>query len=485
VNQYKEIIPLTNWEIVSINPANKNWNWFDLFCFWATSIQTLIGFSLFATLYLAYNLNTYVVLTGSLIAVILVYFFSNLIGKISQKYGLPFPVILRPSMGLNGARYVSLIRVVVGIFMFGVQTFFISKSISYLIRILIFNIDQSILNHVIFSLFFIGLDLVDWFSFIITLLFQYFLFTKGQIALRKIIKFSSLFVYFGLLFFLFIIVTENFDSVVSSLKLSLVFDNFVSKSNFFPIISVAGTIFAYFSILIVSFGDYSRYLSNEKELNKGNLSIIINLILFSFIGIIIVVGSDIILTKNFVQLNQLLTNPNDILGKFNNVYLTVTALIFILVSSLSTNLIANYIPSQNGFINFLPTKLSLKSSGLLILIISFLVGSFWLSFLSQSGVLSIIDTLGCFFGSIFGIVISDYYLIRNQKYQNRDIFLSSKESIYFYSNGWHLKGIYSLLIGFIFSASTIWNANLISLQPFSFIIGSFFSYIVYYLLSSK
>ena len=75
-------------------------------------------------------------------------------GKISQKYGLPFPVILRPSMGLNGARYVSLIRVIVGIFMFGVQTFFISKSISYLIRILIFNIDQSIMNNAIFSLFF-------------------------------------------------------------------------------------------------------------------------------------------------------------------------------------------------------------------------------------------------------------------------------------------------------------------------------------------
>ena len=485
MNQDKEIFPLTNWEIVSINPIKKNWRWFDLFCFWGTSIQGVIGFSLFAALYLTYNLNSFVVLSGTLIASVLVYIFSNMVGKISQKYGLPFPVILRPSIGVNGARYVSLLRVIVGIFMFGIQTFFVSKSIGYLFRIMFFNIDQSILETEIFLIFFMGMDAIDWFSFILTLFFQFILFSRGQFALRNIIKFSSLFVYFGLMFFFIIIIGENFNSVISSLSLSLVFENFLSKDNIFPVISVTGTVFAYFSILIVSFGDYSRYLSNEKELNKGNLSIIINLILFSFIGIIIVVGSDIILTKNFVQLNQLLTNPNDILGKFNNVYLTVTALIFILVSSLSTNLIANYIPSQNGFINFLPTKLSLKSSGLLILIISFLVGSFWLSFLSQSGVLSIIDTLGCFFGSIFGIVISDYYLIRNQKYQNRDIFLSSKESIYFYSNGWHLKGIYSLLIGFIFSASTIWNANLISLQPFSFIIGSFFSYIVYYLLSSK
>ena len=68
MNQDKEIFPLTNWEIVSINPIKKNWGWFDLFCFWGTSIQGVIGFSLFAALYLTYNLNSFVVLSGTLIA---------------------------------------------------------------------------------------------------------------------------------------------------------------------------------------------------------------------------------------------------------------------------------------------------------------------------------------------------------------------------------------------------------------------------------
>ena len=179
MNQYKEIIPLTNWEIVSINPANKNWNWFDIFCLWGNNIQSVIGFSLFAALYLSYNLNPFVVISGSFLAAILVYFFSNLIGKISQKYGLPFPVILRPSMGINGARYISLMRVLVGLFMFGVQTFFISKSISYLIRISLYSADQSFLEKDIFFLFFMGMDLLDWTSFILTLLIQFLLFSKG------------------------------------------------------------------------------------------------------------------------------------------------------------------------------------------------------------------------------------------------------------------------------------------------------------------
>ena len=54
-----------------------------------------------------------------------------------------------------------------------------------------------------------------------------------------------------------------------------------------------------------------------------------------------------------------------------------------------------------------------------------------------------------------------------------------------FSNGWHIKGIYSLLIGFIFAASTIWNFNLMFLQSYSWIIGAFVSSITYYLLAKK
>ena len=148
--QEKENFPLKNWEIVSVNPSKKNWTWKDIFCLWGNAAQSLIGFSLIASLYLIHDLNFIVVFLGCLIASFLVYIFANLIGKPSQKYGLPFPVILRTSMGINGARYVALLRGLVGIFMFGVQTFFISKSIGYLIRIILHSMDNSIIDHQIF-----------------------------------------------------------------------------------------------------------------------------------------------------------------------------------------------------------------------------------------------------------------------------------------------------------------------------------------------
>jgi NCS1 family nucleobase:cation symporter-1 len=485
VIQQKENFSLRNWEIVSVNPAEKNWTWKDLFCFWGNSVQNIIGFSLIASLYLVYDLNAIIVFIGTLAASLLIYFFSNLIGKPSQKHGLPFPVILRISMGVNGARYVALLRGLVGIFMFGVQTFFISKSIGYLLRIFLFKIDSNILNNEIFFTFFMGLDLIDGLSLLLTLLIQFLIFSNGINTNRLFINFSALFVYFGLILFLIIILSEHYNELLSSFKLSLNTDNAISRNNLLPLLTVTGTMFAYFSILIVNFGDFSRYVKNEKELNKGNLSLILNLLLFSFLSVFIVLGADIILVKNLIQVDKLLTNPTDIIGKFDNTFLTSIALIFILFATASTNLIANYIPSQNTLLNFLPKNLSLKSSGILIIFISFFVSLFWLPVLCQIGILSMIDTIGSFFGPIFGVIIADFYLIRDKKIINKDIFSSLSTSTYYYSNGWQIKGVYSILIGFIFSSSTIWNVNLNFLQSFSWIIGAFVSCLTYYLLASK
>ena len=52
---------LINWDLVTVNPNNKNWNWKDLFCYWGVSIQSVIGFSLITSLYVVYNLNAFVV----------------------------------------------------------------------------------------------------------------------------------------------------------------------------------------------------------------------------------------------------------------------------------------------------------------------------------------------------------------------------------------------------------------------------------------
>ena len=484
MNQEKEKFQLRNWELVSVNPNSRNWTWSDYFNFWAISIQSVIGFSLIASFYLLYDLNSIIVLSGCLAATFLIFIFTNIIGKTSQSSGLPFPVILRLSMGFNGARYVGMLRGLVGIFMFGAQTFFISKSIGYLIRIFLYQVDNQILSNEYLLMFFFGLNPLDWFSLFITLLFQLYLFTKGPETNRIFIKFSAFFVYFGLIIFFIMIISENYSELVNSLLLSTNIENVIAKKNILPLFYVTGSMFAYFSILIVSFGDFSRYAKNKKEMQIGNLSLIFNLIIFSFFALLLTIGADIILTKNAISVEKLLTNPNDIIAKFDNSVLTVFSLIFILVSMLSTNLIANFIPSQNALINFLPNSLNLDKASYIIIFFGFLVGGFWLSIFSQLSIVFVFDNLAAFFGPIFGVVVADFYFVKQQKINHKELFYPKDNTEYVYSAGWNYKAIYSLIIGFIFSASTIWNPNLVFLESFGWIIGAFVSFALYSLLNN-
>jgi len=184
-------------------------------------------------------------------------------------------------------------------------------------------------------------------------------------------------------------------------------------------------------------------------------------------------------------MERILTNPTDIVGKIGNVQITIIALFFIIFASASTNLIANFIPTQNALLNFLPSKLNTKSTTIVISIIGFIIGIFWLSLLSQIGILAFVDTIGSFFGPLFGIMVVDYYLVKKSNLSNKDIFTLNNDGLYFYSKGWHIKAIYALVLGFVFSASTIWNESLMNFQSYSWIIGAFISSLTYHLLTSK
>ena len=82
--------------------------------------------------------------------------------------------------------------------------------------------------------------------------------------------------------------------------------------------------------------------------------------------------------------------------------------------------------------------------GTIVIFLGLLFAVFWDPILSKIGILSFVDTIGSFFGPIAGIMLVDYYVIKDKKIINKDIFSSNKEGAYFYSGGWQIKSIYSL-----------------------------------------
>ena len=96
-----------------------------------------------------------------------------------------------------------------------------------------------------------------------------------------------------------------------------------------------------------------------------------------------------------------------------------------------------------------------------------------------------INQIGNTWGSRVKVRIYGYHPPNETELSNKDLYSTEKESAYYYSGGWHIKGLYSLILGFIFSASTIWNTNLMFLQSYAWIIGAFVAWMTYYLLAKK
>ena len=198
-----------------------------------------------------------------------------------------------------------------------------------------FNIDSNFLDNEIFLIYFMSMNSIDWLSFILTLIMQFIIFSNGQKVIKNFINFSAMFVYFGLFLFFLILISDSELYVLDTLKDKLNISYGFNQFKLVNMIGIAGTLFAYYSILILNFGDYSRYVKNTKELKKGNLSLAFSLILFSFLVLSIIVGSDIYFRSNNISISSILTNPTDIIGKLDNTILTVVVLIFVLFASLS------------------------------------------------------------------------------------------------------------------------------------------------------
>ena len=113
-----------------------------------------------------------------------------------------------------------------------------------------------------------------------------------------------------MIFFFFSVLLSDVKFTSGAFLNILDLSNFIDKNNLGPLITVAGTTFAYFVIIILSFGDFSRYVKNESELKKGNFSLILNLIIFSFFALFIVSGVDAFLKQDPENLSRIFNKSN-------------------------------------------------------------------------------------------------------------------------------------------------------------------------------
>jgi len=456
---------LYNKDLAPTDKKKKNWGWFEIFNVWANDVQSLFGYTLAASLFLTYGLNGWAVFLAILLAGFFIMWLVNLSGAPSVKLGIPYPVFARASMGVIGANFPAMVRGIVAMFWYGAQTYFASTAVALLLRALSGSNGGGDT--------FLGMDGIDWISFIFVAGFQIYLFWQGIDLIRKFLNFAGPAVYAVLIILILTIWVKAGGGLLS--EVGNIFEGVgnYEGGTYAAFLAIFGTMVAYFAAVVINFGDFARFVKNEDEMKKGNLwGLPGNIVLFSFIALMVTAGT-------VVVFGETLTNPTDMIERVGHLGLTIVAAFAFFTATIGINMVANFVPPAYDLANLIPSKIDFRIGGLITAILGFVIGAFWVSVISQFGMFPFVNTLGAILAPVFGIMMSDYYLIKNQRLDVNDLF-DGKGGKYFYGNGFNSKAMYAWVISGYIAMGTVWPNLLIfdALKDFFANAGGGFAWII-------
>src|SRR3982750_4908765 len=117
---------LTNEDLAPLK--DQHWGSYNFFAFWMSDVHSVGGYVTAGSLF-ALGLAAWQVLVALLVGITIVYFLCNLVARPSQATGVPYPVISRVSFGVLGANVPAIIRGLIAVAWYGIQTYLASASL--------------------------------------------------------------------------------------------------------------------------------------------------------------------------------------------------------------------------------------------------------------------------------------------------------------------------------------------------------------------
>ncbi|WP_435149359.1 NCS1 family nucleobase:cation symporter-1 [Candidatus Pelagibacter bacterium nBUS_32] len=427
-------------------PANKkNWGWFEIFNVWANDVQSLFGYTLAASLFLASGLNGWAVFAALILAGFFIMWLVNLSGKPSVKHGIPYPVFARVSMGVFGANFPAMARGLVAMFWYGAQTYAASTAVALLITG-ITGMEGEVM--------FLGMTGVMWVSFIFVSAFQVYLFWQGVDLVKRFLNFAGPAVYAVMILLMLVIWAKAGGGLFS--EVGTIFSGgersggFEGLGSFGAFLAVFSIMVGYFAAVVINFGDFARFVKNEDEMKKGNLwGLVGNVILFSFITLMITGGTIAIF-------GEYVSSPTEMVAKVDNLGLTIIAAFAFFAATVGINMVANFIPPAYDLANLMPSKINFKTGGLITAGFGFVIGGMWVAVITQMGLFPFVNTLGAILAPVFGIMITDYYIIKKEKLDVDALFDAGPKAKYHYNGGFNHKAILAWILSGYIAVGTVW-----------------------------
>ena len=367
------------------------------------------------------------------------------------KYGVSFPVLCRASFGTKGANVPAILRAIVACGWFGIQTWIGGAALDALMSAIWPGWGTA------FGFNVLNVAMHTWIAFFAFWLIQVLIILRGIEGIKHLETWAAPLLLVGGAILL-IWASSRAGGLLRVLNESSALQK--QQANFWNVFPGALTAsVGYWATLSLNIPDFTRYARSQKSQMLGQaLGLPFTMTAFAFIGVAVTSATQVIY-------GTAIPDPVALVARFDRPVVIVFAMLVIFAAQLTTNMAANVVSPSNDFSNLNPKLISYVTGGLITALIGIVIMPWKLMASMGAYIFTWLIGYSGLMGAIGGIMICDYWILRNRKLDLAGLF--DVEGPYSYSRGPAIGMLLYLLalaglatIELVFLFSTILSAGL-------------------------
>jgi nucleobase:cation symporter-1, NCS1 family len=458
---------LYNEDLRPAKPEERRWNTYSLFCLWMNDAHNVGNYTFAAGLFLL-GLSPIQVTLGILGGALIIFGGCCMSGFMGHDTGAPYPVVSRLSWGIWGAKFTALVRGIVAIAWYGIQTFLASIALKVLLVRFIPGMES------LTQTSFLGLDLLGWIAFLLLWAIQLYIVRRGMEAVRHFQGAAGPLIW-AVMIVLAVWMLWQADWQISWTRgggdapLS-------TGEQWYQTFAAVGLTVGVLATLMLNFSDFARFSPSRTDVVKGNLlGLPFNWTAFALTSVVVSAAS--------VEVyGEAVLDPAALLENVDNEWIVLAGSAVFVLATIGVNIVANFVSAAFDLSNLNPKRISFRTGGI-IASVAALLSTPWNLYNSPQVIAYFLGGLGALLGPFFGIMAVDYFLFRKARFSIPDLYEPTERSLYYYRNGVNPLAIKAFVPASIIALTLALVPAFSLIAPFGWFIGAALGAIAYYVVA--
>ena len=452
-------------DLAPVPVAQRNWSTYNYAALWISMAHCIPTYMLSSGLISA-GMNWWQALITILLGNTIVLIPILLNSHPGTKYGIPFPVFARASYGTIGSNLPALMRAIVACGWFGIQAWIGGEALHTLFGAIIPGWTTLLGGPVG------GHPPTLWLCFLVFWGMNIFIIYRGMNLLRMVENWAAPFVLVmtALLLGWAVWRAGGLGYLVTHPGKLRTWAQF--KPIFIPSLTA---MIGFWATLSLNMPDFTRFGRSQKEQAVGQVvALPTTMTVFAAMGVIITSAAAVIYPT--AQMSEL-WDPVKLVGRFDSALVVAISMFTVVVATLSVNIAANVVSPANDFANAFPKFISFRTGGLITGIAGILMMP-WRLLADPSGyIFSWLLGYSGGLGSIAGVLIADYWVIRDKQLVLADLYRERGE--YRYQAGWNWRAVVATLLGCFFAWIGLLVPSLHGMYDYAWFVGFGVGFVTY------